>query len=182
MLVVDKPNHNTAIANETETENENETIIAYARWQYPPTTNNSQDPQAAAQPPPPPCVPFPTLANEPLVEHYVTQTDVIRRGYVNEERDFVLQMLATRPEFQGRGAAGMLVRWGVGVVEEEAGGRGVGDGGVERERPRIFLEATPEAYPMYLKLGWRALEKIEIDLGDFGGGSGVVHTTTCMVR
>lgn len=34
---------------------------------------------------------------------------------------------------------------------------------------RIYLEATPEGYPVYLKHGWKPVEELVLDFGQHGG-------------
>lgn len=61
-----------------------------------------------------------------------------------------LELVATRPEFQGKGAAGMLLRWGL----EQA----------DRDGVEVYLEASPEGKPIYEHFGFGELESMVIDL------------------
>ena len=68
-----------------------------------------------------------------------------------------LDLLATSPEFMGRGAGGMIVRHVARVCDE---------GGLPG-----FLEGSPEGLMVYLKSGWRDMrERVRIDLGRYKGG------------
>ncbi|KAJ5670962.1 hypothetical protein N7507_000089 [Penicillium longicatenatum] len=67
----------------------------------------------------------------------------------------VLDLLATLPSHQGRGIGSALIRWGTQLADSL--------------QTRIYLEATPEGYPIYLKYGWKRLDEVELDLGKFGG-------------
>ncbi|KAL4817430.1 acyl-CoA N-acyltransferase [Aspergillus spinulosporus] len=80
--------------------------------------------------------------------------------------DIVLDFLATRPEYQGKGVGTALLRWGI----EQA----------DQQQRRIYLEATTEGYPVYAKRGWRAVETIEMDYGRWGGEG--CQKLTLMVR
>ena len=61
----------------------------------------------------------------------------------------VLDFLATLPQYQRRGAASMLLRWGM----EQAAERGVG----------IFLEATMDGYQLYRKCGWKDVYELTMN-------------------
>jgi ribosomal protein S18 acetylase RimI-like enzyme len=49
--------------------------------------------------------------------------------------------VATDPKYQGKGAGSQLMRWGLSQADEQ---------GVE-----AFLEASPDAVPLYERLGFR---------------------------
>lgn len=57
-----------------------------------------------------------------------------------------LQVLATHPEYKGRGCAGMLVKWGMRKAEEE---------GVE-----CYVEAQDTSKGIFLKYGWEMVEEM----------------------
>ncbi|RAK95485.1 GNAT family N-acetyltransferase [Aspergillus ibericus CBS 121593] len=76
-------------------------------------------------------------------------------GRLVREGDFVLELLATHPEAQGRGVGTALLNWGL----ERA----------NKRNARVYLEATEDGYPLYWKYGWRDVEVIEIDFTRFGG-------------
>ncbi|KAL2870391.1 GNAT family N-acetyltransferase [Aspergillus lucknowensis] len=80
--------------------------------------------------------------------------------------DILLEYLACRPESQGKGVGKALLRWGM----ERA----------DREQRRIYLEASTEGFPVYAKLGWKELEKVEVDYTRLGGKGKQV--LTLMVR
>ena len=68
-----------------------------------------------------------------------------------------LDLLATSPEYMGKGAGGMLVRKVADVCDAE-------------ELPG-FLEGSPEGLRVYEKGGWRDTgERVRVDLGRFEGG------------
>lgn len=67
----------------------------------------------------------------------------------------VLQGMVTRPSFRGRGAAGMLIDWGV----QQA----------ERDRCLIGLEASDQGKPVYMRYGFEQVgDLIECDCTPFG--------------
>lgn len=65
-------------------------------------------------------------------------------------KHWYLEILATRKEWQGKGAAGILLRWGLERADEE---------GVE-----CFIEASPEGKPIYERFGWRERGRLVLDL------------------
>ena len=66
-----------------------------------------------------------------------------------------LDFLATLPESQGRGVGTKLLQWGMDIADEQDA--------------RIYLEATLDGYPLYLKHGWRPLQDLVLDFEPFGG-------------
>jgi GNAT superfamily N-acetyltransferase len=66
-----------------------------------------------------------------------------------------LHSLATLPIHRGKGLASMLLEHGAQLLDSRNG--------------RCYLEATDAAYRLYLKYGWKQVEKVEIDLSRFGG-------------
>jgi len=67
-----------------------------------------------------------------------------------ERKHWYLELIATRPEWQGKGAAGKLIRWGLERADEE---------GTE-----CYLEASPDGKPVYERFGWRERERLVVDL------------------
>ena len=55
-----------------------------------------------------------------------------------------LDIVATLPEYQGRGAAGELIRWGINKADEA---------GLE-----VYLEASPPAVPVYEHYGFTTVD------------------------
>ncbi|KAJ5113186.1 hypothetical protein N7456_001720 [Penicillium angulare] len=70
------------------------------------------------------------------------------------ERDMMLDLLATLPSYQGRGVGSAILRWGC----EKA----------DALQVRIYLEATPEGCPLYVKHGWKVVENVDFDMSQFG--------------
>ena len=67
-----------------------------------------------------------------------------------ERKHWYLELIVTRPEWQGKGAAGKLIRWGLERADEE--------GSV------CYLEASPDGKPVYERFGWRERERLVVDL------------------
>ena len=61
-----------------------------------------------------------------------------------------LEIIATRPDWQGKGAAGKLLRWGLERADQQ---------GVE-----VYLEASPDGKPIYEHFGFEEVERLVVDL------------------
>ena len=62
--------------------------------------------------------------------------------------------MATRPDYQGKGCGTMILKWGIEKADEE--------------NARCYLEATPDAYPLYYKVGFRDIDEVGLDLKAYG--------------
>ncbi|PGH30188.1 hypothetical protein GX50_07053 [[Emmonsia] crescens] len=82
------------------------------------------------------------------------QIAAAREKYLDEEKDYVLELIATRPGFERQGHASRLLKWGI----EKA----------EADNARIFLESTPAGLKLYERLGWRVVDTLRIKLADYG--------------
>lgn len=148
-----------------------EAIVGYSRWLLP---SQSSEPDGAVDDQKP-VVAFPDKANKPLVDFYLQQCDNKRGKQMDKSRDIVLYVLATHPAYQGQGIARMMLEWGINTAAT------VSQSG-QNKTPRILLEATPLAYPVYRKFGWKDYDAITIDLKKYGIENGIEHTTVCMIR
>lgn len=148
-----------------------EIIAGYSRWLLP--TKSSEANSAAGKEAP--SAAFPEKANKPLVDFYLQQCDDKRGKQMDKSRDVVLYVLATDPAYQGQGIGRMMLEWGINMAAtlSESG---------QNTKARILLEATPLAYPIYKKFGWKDYDSITIDLKQYGIDNGVEHTTVCMIR
>jgi GNAT superfamily N-acetyltransferase len=84
-------------------------------------------------------------------------------------KHWYLEVVATRPEEQGKGAAGMLLRWGMQRADEE--------------RTEVYLEASPEGKPIYEHYGFKEVERLIVSLEGKEGVGGEKEFVECfMVR
>ncbi|KAJ5871527.1 GNAT family acetyltransferase [Penicillium soppii] len=72
-----------------------------------------------------------------------------------KKTDIVLELLCVLPEYQRMGIGSSFLRWGM----EKA----------DASNARIYLEATMEGVPAYLKYGWKIVEEIKLDYTERGG-------------
>jgi ribosomal protein S18 acetylase RimI-like enzyme len=79
-----------------------------------------------------------------------------------------LSYIGTDPNYERRGAASILVNWGL-----EHG---------KHENVPIALESTKNAWPFYEKLGFRGEHLISMTLEDLGdGGASVLYEEMCFL-
>lgn len=69
---------------------------------------------------------------------------------MGDRKHWYLETLATRKEHQGRGAARMLIRWGLEKADEDM--------------MEAFLEGSPEGKPIYEKYGFVEKDRLVVDL------------------
>ena len=74
-------------------------------------------------------------------------------------------MLHTDPDFQGRGAGGMLVDWGTRKADELG--------------LPAYLESSAKGHRFYQKYGFKDLEILRVDFSQFGGP---LHEQPLMIR
>lgn len=75
---------------------------------------------------------------------------------MGDRKHWYLELVATRQEYQGRGAAGQLLRWGVERADEEA--------------TECYLEASPEGKPIYGRFGFGERDRLVVELEGKGEG------------
>lgn len=74
----------------------------------------------------------------------------------------VVYLLQTDPAYQRKGLASMLLKYGLAMADSE--GR------------KAYIEATAEGHPVYLKLGFRDIDVLRLDLSKWGGTTPGVNT------
>jgi GNAT superfamily N-acetyltransferase len=67
----------------------------------------------------------------------------------------VVSLLVTDPAYQGRGLGKLLMKQGLDRADAE--GR------------KVYIESTSAGHPLYLKLGFKDVDIMEIDLSKYGG-------------
>ncbi|KAJ5729521.1 uncharacterized protein N7483_004029 [Penicillium malachiteum] len=128
-------------------------IVGYGRWHVPAVlgvTPNVPGLSEQAQ----------TYAKDPIAfapEPMNREVNTAFRALLEEgrkrhttERDMMLDLLATLPSCQGRGVGTALLLWGTELAD--------------KLQARIYLESTPEGYPLYLKYGWKKIDEATLDL------------------
>ncbi|KAL5868401.1 hypothetical protein ACKVWC_009168 [Pyricularia oryzae] len=124
-------------------------IIAFAKWVSP-----SPDPNATSVPAAPPRSTWPADGDPGFADEFFTGITAKHAEIMGGRPHWYLELMATRAEDQGRGAGGMLMRWGVGLVGAEA----------------AFLEAMEGAKALYGRFGFATVQRM-----DFVAPDGRVH-------
>jgi ribosomal protein S18 acetylase RimI-like enzyme len=132
-------------------------ILSYCKWNSPSAPIDTNLPQ------------WPEGSDVEIANHFfgnlVRRHERIMRG----RKHWYLEFVATRPEEQGKGAAGMLLRWGLQKVDEE---------GTE-----AYLEASPEGKPIYEHYGFAEVERLVVSLEGKEGVNGEKEFVECfMIR
>ncbi|KAJ6125770.1 Acyl-CoA N-acyltransferase [Penicillium sp. IBT 18751x] len=132
-------------------------VVSYARWLIPASVESpsrpalSEQAQIFAQDP----TRFaPQPMNEVLFTEFRKLLEKSREKHATDD-DMMLDLLATLPGYQGRGIGSTMLKWG--TLKADAAGR------------RLYLEATGEGMPLYLKAGFKPVDEIVLDRSQFGG-------------
>lgn len=111
-----------------------DTPIAFAKWIAPLPSGTC--------PPPPPAAEsdWPADGDPKLAVTFFKKLADTHESVMAGRPHWYLEMMVTRTRDQGRGAGGMMMRWGVGRADEE--------------RVACYLDATPEGKPLYERFGF----------------------------
>ncbi|TLS27103.1 hypothetical protein PpBr36_05090 [Pyricularia pennisetigena] len=115
-------------------------IIAFAKWVAP-----SPVPDATSVPAPPPRSIWPADGDPAFADEFFTGITAKHAEIMGGRPHWYLELIATRAEDQGRGAGGMLMRWGVGLVGAQA----------------AFLEAMEGAKALYGRFGFVTVQRMD---------------------
>jgi GNAT superfamily N-acetyltransferase len=121
-----------------DSDSSEQTIVAYAKWNSPSAPVSSELPR------------WPEGSDHEIANHFFGSL-IRRHAEIMEGRKhWYLEVLATRPEYQGKGAAGRLLRWGMQRADEE---------GTE-----TYLEASPDGKPIYEHFGFKEVDRLVVEL------------------
>ncbi|KAE8446102.1 hypothetical protein EG329_012473 [Mollisiaceae sp. DMI_Dod_QoI] len=121
-------------------------IVAYAKWNGPNVPFGTDLPE------------WPEGGDHALANHFFGNLVNRHASIMKGRRHWYLELVATRPEYQGKGAAGKLLRWGIERSDEE---------GTE-----TYLEASPDGKPIYERFGFQEVDRLVVELE--GKGEGVL--------
>lgn len=121
-----------------DTDSPDRTVVAYAKWNAPTARMSTDLPE------------WPAGGDHDIANHFFG--NLVRRHAIIMEgrRHWYLELVATRPVYQGRGAAGKLLRWGLEKADEEGS--------------EAYLEASPDGKPIYEHLGFREVDRLVVEL------------------
>ncbi|PGG98068.1 hypothetical protein AJ79_09000 [Helicocarpus griseus UAMH5409] len=134
-----------------------ETIAAWARWGVPhtkPDSTNEQDEPEYKRKKKELIENPPTGGRPELLGAFFREAVAARRKYLNEERDYVLELIATSPNFERQGHGSRLLKC---LIDK-----------AEADNARIYLEATMAGLPVYERLGWKTVDEVRLKLADYG--------------
>jgi GNAT superfamily N-acetyltransferase len=134
----DANNHFLCVVDE---DTPNQRIIAYAKWVSPAAPVTMGLPA------------WPEGGDRALADHFFGNLVRSRESIMRGRKHWYLEMVVTRPEYRRKGAAGMLMRWGLQKADAD--------------EVEAYLEASPEGKPVYEHFGFREVERLVVLEGRF---------------
>ncbi|KAF5879156.1 putative gnat family protein [Botrytis fragariae] len=115
-------------------------IISYAKWndKFAPVATINDLPE------------WPQGCDVKVANHFFGTLIERRRGIMGERKHWYLEIIATKPESQSKGAAGKLMRWGLERADED---------GVE-----TYLEASPVGKEVYEHFGFEEKARLVVSV------------------
>ncbi|KIW94951.1 uncharacterized protein Z519_04931 [Cladophialophora bantiana CBS 173.52] len=113
-------------------------IAAFAKWNI---IKEPREPSRARQ--------FGPGCNVEACEEFFGGIHRKRNELMGGKAYCLLDLLQTDPKYQGRGAGGMLIKWGLDIADEL--------------RLPAYLESSPAAHNLYQKFGFRDIDKTTLD-------------------
>jgi len=118
-----------------------EQVIAWCKWNAPsPKPLNADLPE------------WPEGADVELANDFFGNLFTMHMKITEQRKHWYLELVATRPEWQGKGAAGKLMRWGLEQADEA--------------RLETYLEASPDGKLIYEHFGFKEVERMVVDLSE----------------
>lgn len=136
---------------------DSDSIVSVARWHwYPNGYSYNQEAHWETYPQASLSEPWAKQFNIPLNNFILGSRDAARCGWIKKDRPcWILMHMTTRPSQRGKGAARLLIQWGI----EQAKERGA----------PAYLEAGFLGRPIYEKMGFEQVgELMELNLSPFG--------------
>src|SRR6266536_4869474 len=93
---------------------------------------------------------WPSESDYALANNFFGNLISKRKEIMGDRKHWYLELVATRQEYQGKGAAGQLLRWGVERADED---------GTE-----CYLEASPEGKPIYEQFWFGERDRLVVEL------------------
>ena len=114
-------------------------VVAFAKWVGPRVGGLPKEDEGGEDP-------CPVDGDFALAKQFFSGMHAAHVDLMGGEEHWFLSLIGTRPEAQGQGAAGMLIRWGL----EQADEAGM----------RCFLDATQMGKPIYERYGFKAVRHV----------------------
>ncbi|KAF7508498.1 hypothetical protein GJ744_009211 [Endocarpon pusillum] len=110
-------------------------VVAMVRWVLPRDNESPQPgPEKRRWPE------FPDDVDRSLADPLFESVALARKEIMEDRRHYVLEFIQTAKEYKGRGAASLVMRYGCDMADND---------GLE-----IYVSASMEGYPMFLKYGF----------------------------
>ncbi|KAI6793500.1 hypothetical protein KC367_g7363 [Hortaea werneckii] len=106
-------------------------MVGFVKWQEPRRDGGEVETELPE---------WPAEADKGVCEETFGEWGRRRRELMGGRGHWYLEIIATRPQYQGRGAGSMMINWGL----ERA----------DQDNVEAYLEASPEAVSLYEKLGF----------------------------
>ncbi|MCJ1321507.1 hypothetical protein MMC15_006852 [Xylographa vitiligo] len=132
-------------------------IVAYAKWNVP-VKQGTETLLGGDNPDDMPV--WPEDANAELCDEFFGHLARERKRIMGNRPHYYLEIVATLPQHQGKGAAGKMLRWGVDQADRD---------GLE-----AYVEASPLVVPVYEHYGWKVVADFTLKDRE--------HTESFMVR
>ncbi|KAL2835974.1 hypothetical protein BJY01DRAFT_63060 [Aspergillus pseudoustus] len=117
-------------------------IAAFAKWKLYNMTNFREEPEEAGDK-----AIWPASSDAPLCDRFFGTLDKERQIATDGQTHYYLDMLGTRPEFNGRGLGSKLLNWGLAKADEE--------------NVMVFLVSTPQGKRLYERYGFQTVREYE---------------------
>ncbi|KIW59092.1 hypothetical protein PV05_03567 [Exophiala xenobiotica] len=127
-------------------------LVAYAKWNI---MNTPKDPEPGRQEFGPGC-------NLDMCKEYFGGIYRKRAELMGGKAYCLLDLLQTDPKYQGRGAGGMLIQWGLDMADQL--------------RIPAYLESSPNAHGLYYKYGFKDIGQFTLDpKWNYGDADGTIY-------
>lgn len=131
-------------------------MMAFAKWQHP---QSFTDEQRAAKKALSQGNPFGDYApegyNVKLSDDFFARIREKHSKWVDDDKDYVLSILAVSPQYQRKGLGSLLISEGLALVD--------------RDGARTYIEASPNGLQLYQRHGWKLIDEIQMDMTRYGG-------------
>lgn len=128
-----------------DTDSPDQKIVSYAKWNGPNAPFTTDLPT------------WPEKSDAALANYFFGNLVTKHAKMMEGRKHWYLELIATRPEYQGKGAGGKLLRWG--LERSDADGT------------ETYLEASPAGKPVYERFGFKEEDRLVVDLQGKGGGT-----------
>ncbi|CZR60970.1 uncharacterized protein PAC_10866 [Phialocephala subalpina] len=98
---------------------------------------------------------WPVGANLEICGEKFGELERMMERYVDKKETYVANLLGTHPAYQRKGLASKLLKHVLDMAD--------------REGRKVYIEATPAGHPVYLRLGFRDIDVVSVDLRKWGG-------------